>query len=177
MHPPSQFALPRIREWILRYIDSTAVQAVTVASLSIPDLDRCYSKELLGSTRVLITNQICYPPLDQFGLGEFKAFGEIPWSGITYGDIYFLRRDVACPALHFHEFVHVVQYQHLGIERFLWAYSVDLALHGYEASPLEKTAYDLQLEFEHGIYRRSLEADIERRTDVVWQEACLAAGN
>jgi hypothetical protein len=52
-----------------------------------------------------------------------------------------------------------------------------LALHGYQDSPLEKMAYDLQLEFEHGIYRRSLVADIERRTDIIWQEASLQAGN
>jgi hypothetical protein len=38
-------------------------------------------------------------------------------------------------------------------------------------------AYDLQLEFEHGIYRRSLVGDIERRTDVIWQEISSQAGN
>ncbi len=166
-------ALPKIREWILRYTEASASRAVSVASLSVPGIAQCYSKELLESTQVVITNEICYPPLDQFGLGEFKALIAIPWSGITYNDIYFLRRDVACPALHFHELVHVVQYQRLGVERFLWAYSLGIAHHGYEDSPLEKIAYDLQLEFEHGIYRRSLMADIERRTDVIWRKACL----
>jgi len=67
--------------------------------------------------------------------------------------------------------------QRLGVDRFLWAYGLGLALHGYEDSPLEKMAYDLQLEFEHGIYRRSLVADIERRTDIIWQEVSLRAGN
>jgi hypothetical protein len=170
-------ALPRIREWILRYTESTASQAVTVASLSVPGLARCYSTELLESTRLVLTDQICYPPLDQLGLGEFKALSAIPWGGITYNDIYFLRRDLACPALHFHELVHVVQYQHLGVDRFLWAYGLGLALHGYEDSPLEKMAYDLQLEFEYGIYRRSLVVDIERRTDIIWQEVSLQVGN
>jgi hypothetical protein len=82
----------------LRYIESTASQAVTVASLSVPGLDRCYSKELLESTRVVITDQICYPPLDQLGLGEFQALNAMRWGGITYNDIYFLRRDLACPS-------------------------------------------------------------------------------
>ncbi len=31
-----------------------------------------------------------------------------------------------------------------------------IALYVYEDSPFEKMAYNLQLEFEHGIYRRSL---------------------
>jgi hypothetical protein len=159
----------------LRYTESTAYQAVTVASLSIPGLARCYPRELLESTRLVITDQICYPPLDQLGLGEFKALNAMSWGGITYNDIYFLRRDLASPALHFHELVHVVQYQRLGVDRFLWAYGLGLALHGYEDSPLEKMAYDLQLEFEYGIYRRSLVADIERRTDIIWQEVSLQA--
>ncbi len=90
-----------------------------MASLSIPGLERCFSKELLESTRVLLTNQIRYPPLDQLGLGEFSALGAIRWSGITYHDVYFLRCDEACPALNFHELVHVVQYRRLGVERFL----------------------------------------------------------
>jgi hypothetical protein len=170
-------ALPRIREWISRYTESTASQAVTVAGLSVPGLDRCYSKELLESTRFVIMDQICYPPLDQLGLGEFKALNAIPWGGITYNDIYFLRSDLASPSVHFHELVHVIQYQRLGVDRFLWAYGLGLALHGYEDSPLEKMAYDLQLEFEYGIYRRSLVADIERRTDIIWQEISLQAGN
>jgi hypothetical protein len=38
-------------------------------------------------------------------------------------------------------------------------------------------AYDLQLEFDYGICRRSLVADIERRTDIIWQEVPLQAGN
>jgi hypothetical protein len=170
-------ALPRIREWIVAYTESTAGQQVTVASLSVPNLARCYPKELLESTRVLIADEICYPPLEQFGLVEFKSLQETTWSGITFDDIYYLRRDVVSPVLHFHELVHVVQYQRLGIEQFLWAYSIGLALHRYEDSPLEKMAYDLQLEFEHGIYRRSLVGDIERRTDIIWQETSSQAGN
>jgi hypothetical protein len=170
-------ALPQIREWIVAYTESTAGQAVTVATLAVPNLARCYPKELLESTRVLIVDEICYPPLERFGLVEFKLLQETAWSGITFNDIYYLRRDVVCPALHFHELVHAVQYQRLGLERFLWAYSVGLALHRYEDSPLEKMAYDLQLEFENGIYRRSLLTDIERRTDAIWKEARLQAGN
>jgi hypothetical protein len=73
---------------------------------------------------VVITDQICYPPLEQLGLGEFKALTALPWDGITYNDIYYVRRDVADPAVHFHEIVLVVQYRRLGVDRFLWAYGV-----------------------------------------------------
>lgn len=146
-----------MRDWIVNYTQSTAGHAVTVASLAVPNLADCYPKELLESTRVVMVDEICYPPLEQFGLGDFKSLQE-----------------TTC---HFHELVHVVQYQRLGLEQFLWAYSVGIALHRYEDSPLEKMAYDLQLEFEHGIYRRSLLTDIERRTDSIWQEVCLQGDN
>lgn len=166
-----------MRDWIVNYTQSTAGHAVTVASLAVPNLADCYPKELLESTRVVMVDEICYPPLEQFGLGDFKSLQETTWSGITFDNVYYLRRDVVSPALHFHELVHVVQYQRLGLEQFLWAYSVGIALHRYEDSPLEKMAYDLQLEFEHGIYRRSLLTDIERRTDSIWQEVCLQGDN
>jgi hypothetical protein len=170
-------ALPAIWEWILAYTESTAGHGVTVASLAVPNLAACYPKQLLESTRVVIVDEICYPPLEQFGLVEFKSLQLTTWSGITFDGVYYLRRDVVCPALHFHELVHVVQYRRVGFKQFLWAYSVGLALHRYENSSLEKMAYDLQLEFENGIYRRSLLTDIERRTDAIWKEACLQAGN
>ncbi len=132
---------------------------------------------MLESTHVLIVDEVRYPPLEQFGLQEFKSLQETRWCGITFNDLYCLRNGVASsPALHFHELVHVLQYQRLGFEQFLWAYHVGLAVHRYEDSPLEKMAYDLQLEFEHGIYRRSLLTDIERRTEAIWQDVCVETG-
>jgi hypothetical protein len=171
-------AVPQLHEWLLTYTSASADRATSVASLSIPNLAKCYPSELLESTRVLFEDEVCYPPLERFGLEEFQSLHETSWSGITFNNLYCLKHDVASsPALHFHELVHVLQYRRLGIEQFLWAYSIGIALHGYENSPLEKMAYDLQLEFEHGIYRRSLTADIERRTDVIWKAVCQEAGH
>jgi hypothetical protein len=162
----------------LAYTSASAGRTTSVASLSLPNIARCYPSELLESTQVLFEVEVCYPPLERFGLEEFQSLQETTWSGITFNNFYWLKHDVASsPALHFHELVHVLQYRRLGIERFLWAYSIGLALHGYENSPLEKMEYDLQLEFEHGIHRRSLIADIERRTDAIWQVVCQEAGD
>jgi hypothetical protein len=165
-------AQPNVRAWMEEYKETTAHEAQSVGDLSIPGLSRCYPIALLESTRVVVTDEIRYPPLAEFGLAEFKDLNATSWSGLTYNDVYFLRRDVVCPALHFHELVHVVQYRRLGIERFLWAYGVQLALHGYDNSPFEKMAYDLQLEFEHQILRRSLVTDIERQSDRIWEHVC-----
>lgn len=52
-------------------------------------------------------------------------------------------------SLHFHELVHVVQWQHLGPERFIMAYALGHLLSGgYRTNPLEEMAYGLQARFD-----------------------------
>ena len=52
-------------------------------------------------------------------------------------------------SLHFHELVHVVQWQHLGPERFIMAYALGhLISGGYRTNPLEAMAYGLQARFD-----------------------------
>lgn len=71
-------------------------------------------------------------------------------AGITFGHMYFLHREHAHEAIHFHELVHVVQWAALGAAAFLPTYAVGIAQHGYEASPFELAAFDLQAKFERG---------------------------
>jgi hypothetical protein len=65
---------------------------------------------------------------------------------ITYHDVYFLgRARAADEALHFHELVHIVQWQVLGPERFILAYALGHVIGGgYSANPFEQIAYGLQ---------------------------------
>jgi hypothetical protein len=98
------------------------------------------------------------------------------FDGITFDNTYFLRRGLERESLHFHELVHVIQWQHLGIDRFLLAYGIGLAQFGYQSSPLEKMAYDLQLEFEHCVYRQQLVQDVRNRTDKIWAAASAVLG-
>jgi len=78
-------------------------------------------------------------------LPEFAAFEEGDYAGITFKDTYFMHASQGTDeSIHFHELVHVVQWAHLGVERFLLAYAAGLAANGYRNSPLEAMAYDLQ---------------------------------
>ncbi len=45
--------------------------------------------------------------------------------------------------LHFHELVHVLQWQYLGAKAFISRYINEVQTLGYEAAPLEKMAYSL----------------------------------
>ncbi len=54
-------------------------------------------------------------------------------------------RHTSNEALHFHELIHVVQWQSLGPERFLKTYAEGLERFGYRNSPLEKMAYEVEV--------------------------------
>jgi len=69
-------------------------------------------------------------------------------AGITFGDMYFVHPTHSSEGIHFHELVHVVQWSTLGVNEFLLTYALGIAQHGYEQSPLEAIAFDLQGRFE-----------------------------
>ena len=102
---------------------------------------------MLDETRVVTVTAIPFPPVTAFGLPEFAPMATTPMAGITFGDMYFVRPD-APEGVHFHELVHVVQWNALGLSDFLLTYAVGLIQHEYAQSPLEAIAFDLQARFE-----------------------------
>jgi hypothetical protein len=150
---PLQQKLPEVRAWIDRTLAIHATQARSVATLSFTRLCSFYSAELLASANVIPVAKVPIPPLASMGLTGFEKFEQLDADGITYHSSFFIRhgheRD---EPLHFHELVHVVQWQHLGPERFLIAYAVGYQLGGgYRPNPFEVMAYDLQAKFEQHV--------------------------
>jgi hypothetical protein len=104
-------------------------------------------------------------PLSALGLREFADFEGQPARGITYRDTYFLWRAVATDeSLHFHELVHVVQWQVLGPRDFLLLYAAGLAESGYHDCWLEAMAYNHQRRFDAGGPPYSVEANVREQT-------------
>jgi hypothetical protein len=64
--------------------------------------------------------------------------------------------------LHFHELIHVVQWSKLGIEQFLLTYGLGILQFGYERSPLEAIAYELQARFQKATEFPNLIEYVER---------------
>jgi hypothetical protein len=167
-----QAALPLAQEWIDDYLAEHEQTSRSVISLGMRRLAERYPVELLRKARVVAVEHVEFPPVERFGLPEFAAMQQQTFGGITFKNTYFVRNaEVACESLHFHELVHIVQWARLGVERFLLAYGIGLAQFGYEQSPLERMAYDLQGEFEKGIDRPFLVQYIEAQTDAIWSEA------
>src|ERR1035437_6473007 len=157
--------LPIILNWIQQTLDAHARERRAVASFNFPRLPHYFSEGLLNTASVVPSDRLPVPPLSALGLREFADFESQPARGITYRDIYFLWRAVATDeSLHFHELVHVVQWQVLGPKEFLWLYAVGLAECGYGYWRLEAMAYDHQCRFDAGGPPYSVEADVREQT-------------
>src|SRR5262245_21577546 len=158
-----QKAFPVIRDWISQTLATHAPKSKAVASFRFPRLPRYYGNDLLTRAKVVFVDKCPVPPLSSIGLSQFADFENMNASGITYLDTYFvLWHEAERESLHFHELVHVIQWQLLGAERFLALYADGLERHGYRNNPLEVMAYNLQDRFEFQAEPFSVEAACQR---------------
>jgi len=69
--------------------------------------------------------------------------------GIPWDTTIFIRRDLAdWDAVHFHELLHVVQWEYLGTDRYLTAWAIGTITRGYRENPLEEMAFRFQVRYE-----------------------------
>lgn len=163
---PEQFnaIYPFVRDWIGKTLAASAPQARSAAYFNFPRLRGFYSNDLLHRAKVVLVDKCPVPPLSAIGLAQFAEFESMNASGITYLDTYFvLGHDAMRESLHFHELVHVIQWQVLGPERFLALYADGLERRGYRNSPLEQMAYDHEARFSGGVEPYSVEAEVQRQ--------------
>ncbi|HVN17226.1 MAG TPA: hypothetical protein VMU05_00585 [Dongiaceae bacterium] len=86
-----------------------------------------------------------YPQLRAMGIRNAPAFSDM--AGITFQDVV-VYVDRIPDSLLFHELVHAVQYEHLGVQGFSDRYVRGFLMGGsYEEIPLEKQAYELEARF------------------------------
>ena len=144
-------AYPLLIDWISSTLRQHAHDAQPVASFGFPRLHHYYGPQFLTAAKAIIVDRVPVPPLTAIGLGEFSEMERGGFDGITFLDSYFItRRECSNESLHFHELIHVVQWQLLGPERFLAMYADGLERCGYRNSPLEVMAYDAQARFDRG---------------------------
>ena len=167
-----KFILQPIRIWIEITLRKNKSATVSVASLSFPRLNEIFPDELLNSTNVVITENIPIPFitfLNKVGIFKLKKIQGKVW-GVTYKNTIFVndyhKND---ESLFFHELVHIIQWERLGITNFLVAYSFGLLKFKYKNCPLEKMAYSLQEEFDNrNITTTNIVEEIQQQTDEVW---------
>lgn len=146
--------LPLVRAWIDATLNQHAAISQSVKNLAsmqnFSRLPHYFTDNFLSHAKCIVVNKVPLPPLSQFGLTDnvFSDFEKGDYDGITYKNTYFIKRECfSDEALHFHELVHVVQWQHLGVDKFLLTYALGLIKNGRKESPLEKMAYNHQQRF------------------------------
>ena len=161
--------LPAIKTWIEGTLASHCAMERQVTSYVFPRLAAYYSTRLLDSSHVVEVQRVPIPPLAALGLPEFAEFENGDYEGITYQNTYFVQASAATSeSLHFHELVHVIQWQHLGADRFLVAYALGYLMAGGDrANPLEVMAYDLQGRFDQNVTPFDVEALTRRNIDAI----------
>jgi hypothetical protein len=161
--------LPAIRRWIENLLEETNEQAALISNLAFPRLPQVFPSELLMKAKVVVVpGSVPFPPLSRMGLPEFGPMEKMPMAGITYRDTFFINRSHQTESLNFHELVHVVQWERLGVDDFLLAYGAGLMQFGYIDSPLERMAYSLQEGFDRGNLPLGVVELIRQRTDAIW---------
>jgi len=139
--------IDKINIWIEETLKSYSNHAVSCEQFS-SQFKGFYSTEFLSSSYFVVVDQLPkpdFPELRQAGFGDFIDMDAV---AITYKNTYFVKKGFEADLeLHFHELVHVVQWQNLGAPLFIARYMKEISCVGYRNAPLEKMAYDLQATF------------------------------
>ena len=157
--------IPQVENWIDRYIEKNKSIRINLASTDFERVKLCFADRTINTSFYAIVEHIETPPLSDIGVSDFLDFENGEYGGITYKDTYFVtEKEKGIESLHFHEMVHVVQWDELGPQNFILLYAIGLAQNGYRQSPLERIAYDLQAEFERNQIRASCEQRIREHS-------------
>lgn len=164
-----QSILPDVRDWIEKTLHENRDHSVPVVDFASPRLARVFPRDLLERTKtVVVCGKVPFPPLGSMGIPEFAYMENMTMAGITCQDTYFVNHRYQLDRLHFHELVHVVQWDILGADRFLLAYGAGLVQSGYEGCPLEKMAFDLEANYDSGRLPVDIIEFIRQETDRIW---------
>jgi len=137
--------------WVDTLHAEHGAQAMPVAEAGFPRLPQYFPESVLRETRVVRVKKVPFPSFSKAGLPELAMLEHMPISAITFGDLIFVRADVATESTHAHELCHAVQVRTLGMDDYLLSYVVGAIQHGYAKNPFEITAFDLQSQFDRDV--------------------------
>ena len=134
-------ALPGMIEWIETTKSVHRENSKPVSEFHLPHVALYFPDELLSKVQIVTTDQLPIPPLSLLGMTELADFEQADSRAITLDQMYFIKPSCANDELiHFHELIHVLQWQILGKEKFLLIYGLGLLQFGYSENPLEVMA-------------------------------------
>lgn len=142
--------LDQIEQWIDQ-TNSIFLRERVCCDRFAREFEGFYTVPFLQKAFFVIVDQLpkpTFPELRQMGLGDFI---DMEFDGITYKNTYYiLPHSINNLRLHFHELVHVAQWEELGPSSFIKRYIHEILNCGYNQAPLEKMAYSLENHFANG---------------------------
>jgi len=139
--------IDKINIWIDHTLKNHAGQAVSCESFS-SQFKGFYSPEFLSKSYYVVVDKLPKPDFPELRAAGFGDFIDMDAVGITYKNTFFIKKGFEGNVdLHFHELVHVLQWQNLGALLFIERYMREISYFGYRNAPLEKMAYGLQEHF------------------------------
>ncbi len=139
--------LNKIDNWIDQTLKNYSDKAVS-CEMFCSQFNGYYPANFLSNSYYVVIDQLPKPDFPELRQAGFGSFIDMDLEGITYKNTYFIKKGYEGDiALHFHELVHVLQWQNLGAVPFIKRYMEEILRFGYRNAPLEKMAYDLQDHF------------------------------
>lgn len=133
--------LNKIEQWIDQTNASYSKQRICCDRFT-EDFKGFYSVPFLKQSYYVVVDKIPKPDFPELREIGFDDFLDMDVDGITYKDTYYVRPHTANDLkLHFHELVHVAQWNHLGAKPFIERYINEIKVEGYKDAPLEIMAY------------------------------------
>ena len=138
-----------VQKWIVHMLAEHEAQMEPIAAAQFERLKGYYPKALLQRVKRVIVDQCPVPPLEFTGIPQLAEIETWDLKGVPWENTIFIRRDLAdWDAVHFHELLHIVQWERLGTERYLTAWAIGTITLGYRDNPLEEMAFRHQSRFE-----------------------------
>ncbi len=141
--------LSDIQKWIGHTLADHKARMQPVAAAQLERLNQYYPKTVLQRVQRVIVDRCPIPPLAVAGIPQLTEIENWDIKGIPWVNTIFIRRDLSgWDAVHFHELLHIIQWESLGTERYLTAWAIGTVTRGYRDNPLEEMAFRHQLRFE-----------------------------
>ena len=134
---------PAYHQWVDDLLAKHESSARQIAAYWFKRLPQFFNPETLAVAKCVEADSVPKIPWQEFGLPVPEGM-DIDFEGITFRNTYFLtRREANQESLHFHEMVHVVQWQMLGNDLFPLIYVLEALKGSYRTNFLEVMASNL----------------------------------
>lgn len=176
--PTFRLQLPDVVRMIEEALRS-AQHRIPLSELGIHTLDPYFTVEplVLERLQVVVVDAVPQLPFERFALPDMARLFPTSQAGIVFGAVLFVHESFAVDeSLYFHELIHFLQMDLLGLERFLDIYVTGLVVHGYRENPLERIALELQNRFDSGeapFHLPALVRKLTREIDLRFRDGAL----